>query len=57
MQGLCNTLPGSPFKTPSNETVEAFREVLMKHNYTAVVRASKGREILAACGRLSGAGC
>jgi 23S rRNA (adenine2503-C2)-methyltransferase len=52
-----NEHPGSPFKTPSYETIEAFREVLMKYNYTAVVRASKGREILAACGQLSGASC
>jgi 23S rRNA (adenine2503-C2)-methyltransferase len=52
-----NEHPGSPFKTPSCETIEAFREVLMKYNYTAVVRASKGREILAACGQLSGASC
>jgi 23S rRNA (adenine2503-C2)-methyltransferase len=52
-----NEHPGSPFKTPSHETIEAFRGALMKHNYTAVVRASKGREILAACGQLSGASC
>ena len=52
-----NEHPGSPFKTPSQETIRAFREVLMKYNYTAVVRASKGREILAACGQLSGASC
>jgi 23S rRNA (adenine2503-C2)-methyltransferase len=49
-----NEHPGSPFKSPSQETIEAFRNVLVKHNYTAVQRASKGRDILAACGQLSG---
>ncbi len=49
-----NEYPGSPFKTPSPEAIEAFRKVLVKHNYTTVLRKSKGREILAACGQLSG---
>lgn len=52
-----NEYPGSPYKTPSLETIEAFRKVLIKHNYTTVLRKSKGREILAACGQLSGRSC
>ncbi len=49
-----NEHPGALFKSPSAETIENFRKELIRHNYTAVVRKSKGREILAACGQLSG---
>jgi len=49
-----NEFPDSSFKTPSEETVLAFQEILVKHHYTAIIRASKGRDILAACGQLSG---
>jgi 23S rRNA (adenine2503-C2)-methyltransferase len=50
-----NEFPGSPFRTPSPETVSAFQQVLLDHHYTAILRASRGRDILAACGQLSGA--
>lgn len=50
-----NEFAGSPFKTPSKETVSAFQQVLLDHHYTAILRASRGRDILAACGQLSGA--
>lgn len=49
-----NEFPGSDFKTPSEKRMNAFRNILIKHNYTAVTRASKGRDILAACGQLRG---
>jgi 23S rRNA (adenine2503-C2)-methyltransferase len=49
-----NEFPGSPFKTPSKETVRAFQQILLDHHYTAILRASRGRDILAACGQLSG---
>jgi 23S rRNA (adenine2503-C2)-methyltransferase len=49
-----NEFPESPFKTPSEETVLAFQQVLVKNHYTAIIRASRGRDILAACGQLSG---
>ncbi|MCL2669614.1 MAG: 23S rRNA (adenine(2503)-C(2))-methyltransferase RlmN [Syntrophaceae bacterium] len=49
-----NEFPGSPFKTPSPEAVRAFQQVLLDRHYTAVLRASHGRDILAACGQLSG---
>jgi 23S rRNA (adenine2503-C2)-methyltransferase len=48
-----NEFPGSSFKTPSEEDVNAFREILIKHHYTAIIRAGKGRDILAACGQLA----
>ena len=50
-----NEYPGSPFKSPSTETVSAFQQVLLDRRYTAMLRKSKGADILAACGQLSGA--
>jgi len=49
-----NEFPGSPFRTPSKETVSAFQQILLDHHYTAILRASRGKDILAACGQLSG---
>jgi 23S rRNA (adenine2503-C2)-methyltransferase len=47
-----NEAPAIPFKRPSDEKVRAFQEVLMESGLTAIVRASKGSEISAACGQL-----
>ncbi|OPY82266.1 MAG: Dual-specificity RNA methyltransferase RlmN [Syntrophus sp. PtaU1.Bin005] len=49
-----NEFPGCPFKSPSEDTVLAFQQILVKHHFTAIIRASRGRDILAACGQLSG---
>jgi 23S rRNA (adenine2503-C2)-methyltransferase len=49
-----NEYPGSLYKSPREENVAAFQNILVKHGYTAVIRKSKGRDILAACGQLSG---
>jgi 23S rRNA (adenine2503-C2)-methyltransferase len=49
-----NEAPGIPFKRPSDETVREFQEILMEGGLTTIVRASKGAEISAACGQLSG---
>jgi 23S rRNA (adenine2503-C2)-methyltransferase len=51
---LFNEFPGSPFKAPTAKAVEAFQKVLVDHHFTAVLRQSRGRDILAACGQLSG---
>lgn len=51
-----NEFPESPFKAPANEDVQAFQQELLKQHYTAIIRKSKGRDILAACGQLSGRG-
>jgi len=51
---LFNEFPCSSFKTPSKESVSAFQQILLDHHYTAILRASRGRDILAACGQLSG---
>ena len=49
-----NEASGIPLKRPSEEKVTAFQEILMKGALTAIVRASKGTEISAACGQLHG---
>ena len=49
-----NEFTCSKYKTPSQETVSNFQQILMNHHYTAILRASKGSDILAACGQLSG---
>lgn len=49
-----NAFPGSVYRTPSAESVSSFQQVLLDHHYTAILRASHGRDILAACGQLSG---
>ena len=51
-----NEAPEIPFRKPSEEKVKKFQEILMEGGLTAIVRASKGREISAACGQLQGKG-
>jgi 23S rRNA (adenine2503-C2)-methyltransferase len=50
-----NEFPGSPFKSPPQKDVEAFQQTLIDNHYTTMLRKSKGSDILAACGQLSGA--
>jgi 23S rRNA (adenine2503-C2)-methyltransferase len=50
-----NEYPGTSFKSPSKKTVEAFQQTLIDNHYTTMLRKSKGSDILAACGQLSGA--
>ena len=49
-----NEFPGSTFKTPSQNVIHAFQQILLNHHYTSIIRASRGSDILAACGQLSG---
>ena len=49
-----NESPESRLRAPAEKDIHAFREVLLKNNYTAILRASKGSDIMAACGQLSG---
>ena len=49
-----NEAPGIPFKKPSDKKIKQFQEILMEGGLTAIVRASKGTEISAACGQLQG---
>jgi len=50
-----NEYRGSPFKSPSPKDVSAFQQILPGRHFTAMLRKSKGGDILAACGQLSGA--
>ncbi len=43
-----------PFKTPSEQEVNAFADYLHEKGYTVIVRWSKGKEIRSACGQLAG---
>jgi 23S rRNA (adenine2503-C2)-methyltransferase len=47
-----NPYAGAEFRRPSDEEVERFQKVLLEGNITALVRKSKGQDILAACGQL-----
>ena len=49
-----NEYPGTDFRSPSSKTVEAFQNTLIESHYTTMLRASRGSDILAACGQLSG---
>ncbi len=51
-----NEAPEVALRKPSEEKVKGFQEILMDGGLTAIVRASKGREIWAACGQLQGKG-
>ncbi len=55
-----NEHSGSAFRRPSDESVQRFREIIGSKSFTAMIRQSKGADILAACGQLGGranAGC
>ena len=47
-----NPFQGSDLRRPSDLDVLEFQKVLVRHNLTALIRDSKGRDILAACGQL-----
>lgn len=49
---MFNSFPGSAFERPEEERVYAFRNILLKHGFVAVVRNSRGKDIHAACGQL-----
>jgi len=51
---LFNEHAGSSFRTPEAATVEAFQTCLLNKGVVAIRRASKGRDISAACGQLKG---
>ena len=48
-----NEHEGSDFMRPEESVINTFREILVRKNYTAIVRRSKGQDISAACGQLS----
>ncbi len=42
----------SDFRRPEESVIQEFREILVRHHYTAIIRHSKGQDISAACGQL-----
>ncbi len=49
-----NPQEGSGLRRPSDRRILEFQNVLIKNNMTALIRESKGQDILAACGQLRG---
>jgi len=49
-----NEHEGSPFKAPEESAIKNFQEYLLQRDIVATLRASKGRDISAACGQLKG---
>lgn len=47
-----NPYHGCGFRRPSDETVHTFQKILLDAHITALIRKSKGQDILAACGQL-----
>lgn len=47
-----NPCEGAEFKRPEDSRVAAFQDILLDSKMTALIRKSKGRDILAACGQL-----
>lgn len=49
-----NEFPGSEFRRPSDKRIRVFHDILVEEHYTTMTRPSKGADISAACGQLSG---
>ena len=46
--------PGTPFRTSSPQTTNTFSDYLNNHGILCTIRASRGEDIMAACGLLAG---
>lgn len=51
-----HAIPGSDLRPSAMERMEQFRDMLNARGITATIRASRGEDILAACGMLAGKG-
>ncbi len=49
-----NPFPDSEMSTPPMERILRFQEILVENHFTAIIRKSRGSDIQAACGQLSG---
>ncbi len=47
-----NPFPGSPFKRPADGDVLRFQSIVRQAGFDALIRKSKGRDVLGACGQL-----
>lgn len=50
-----NQHPGTEFRRPTENSILEFQGILHQHNFTAIIRQSKGGDIEAACGQLRAA--
>jgi 23S rRNA (adenine2503-C2)-methyltransferase len=48
-----NEFEGCDFRRPAASDILRFQEILIRSNYTVMIRQSKGQDISAACGQLS----
>ena len=48
-----HAIPDTPLESPDDATIENFKERLNAKGITTTIRASRGQDILAACGLLS----
>ena len=46
--------PGTPYRTSTPQTMNAFCDYLNSHGIICTIRASRGEDIMAACGLLAG---
>jgi len=49
-----NPFPHAPYKRPSSQRVQKFKDILVQNGYTTTVRTTRGDDIDAACGQLVG---
>ncbi len=49
-----SNIPGLGFKSPLKKDIEIFKSNLLKKGINVIVRESKGKDIMAACGQLAG---
>jgi len=49
-----NPFPGSQYKCSAKETIDQFRDILVKHGIITITRKTRGDDIDAACGQLVG---
>jgi 23S rRNA (adenine2503-C2)-methyltransferase len=49
-----NPFPGLNMSPPPKERIHGFQNILVENHFTAIIRKSKGQDISAACGQLSG---
>ncbi len=59
LRAKINLIPFNPhegidFETPPMEKILDFQKILIDNHFTAIIRKSKGSDIMAACGQLSG---
>ncbi len=51
-----NESPALPYKSPGQDRILAFQEILRRAHYSVFIRNSRGSDISAACGQLAGKG-